>query len=171
MYITKEVNSATVAYFKKIVLRKLFMEISFGLQSNNRVITDLFESVSYYGYDLPYEIQQALSEILCRFKNNLGKNELTALYFWGLNQKYMCYLEDFLVDCDNYSEKKFDEEFGRSLAYRIYEPYSSGLEEDTIEELQLLLCNFACEFDLSLVDEFTRMDIMEEIEIYCLTVD
>lgn len=166
MFITKEVNLATVAYFKKIVLRNLFMEFSFGLQSNNRVITGLFESVNYYGFDLPYEIELALFERLRQFKNNLDKEEITALYFWGLNRKYLCYLEDFEYD-DSYSGNKFDEEFGRSLAYKIYEPDASGLEEDTIEELKLLLCNFASEFDLSLVDEHTNGDVLETIEMYC----
>lgn len=170
MFITEEVNLATVAYFKKIVLRKLFMEFSFGLQSNNRVITDLFENVNYYGFDLPYDIELALLERLQQFKNNLDKEELTALFFWCVNRKYICYLENFLGDCDNYSEQKFDEEFGRSLAYKIYEPCASGLEEDTIDELQLLLCNFASEFDLSLVDEYTCQEILEVMEIYCSAI-
>ena len=78
MFITKDVNSATAAYFKKIVLRKLLMDYSFGLQSNSRAITDLFESVNYYGFDLPYEIELALFEMLCRFKNNLEKEDVNC---------------------------------------------------------------------------------------------
>ncbi|MFS4416033.1 hypothetical protein [Maribacter sp. 2307ULW6-5] len=167
MFITKEVNSATVAYFKKSVLRKLLMAFSFEPPSNERVITDLLRSVNHYGFDLPYEIRLGLFEKLWRFKNSLEKDELTALYFWGLDQKYMCYFENFLGDCDTYSEKKFDTEFGRSLAYKIYEPNASGLEEDVMEELKLLLCNFASEFDLSLVDKYTYRDIFEVMETYC----
>ena len=170
MFITKDVNSATVAYFRKSVLPKLFMAFSFEPLPDNKAINDLFKSVNYYGFDLSFEIQRALSEILWRFKNNLEKDELTALYFWGLNQKYMYYFENFLGNYDTYPEKEFDMEFGRSLAYKIHEPYASGLEEDTIEELQLLLCNFASEFDLSLVDEYTREDILEVMEIYCSAI-
>lgn len=167
MFITKEVNSTTVAYFKKSVLRELLMAFSFEPLSNNSTITDLFRSVNRYGFDLPYEIRLGLFEMLWQFKNGLGKDELTALYFWGLNKKYMYYFENFLGDCDTYSEKKFDEEFGRSLAYKIYEPKASGLEEDTFEELKVLLCNFANEFDLSLVDEYTYENILEVIDMYC----
>lgn len=167
MFITKEANSTTVAYFKKSVLRELLMAFSFEPLSNDCVITDLFRSVNHYGFDLPSEIRLDLFEMLWRFKNGLGKDELTALYFWGLNQKYMSYFENFLGDCHTYSEKIFDEEFGRSLAYKIYEPFASGFEEDTIEELKALLCNFASEFDLSLVDEYTYENILEVIDMYC----
>lgn len=166
MFITKDVNSATVAYFRKSVLPKLFMAFSFEPLPDNKAITDLFKSVNHYGFDMSYEIQLALYKMLWRFKNNLDKEELTALYFWGLNQKYLYYLEDFEYQ-DTCPEKKFDEEFGRSLAFKIYEPNASGLEEDTIEELKLLLCNFASEFDLSLVDEYTYVDILETIEMHC----
>ena len=167
MFIKKDVNAAAIAYFKNSVLRKLLMSFCFEPESNNRTITHLFRSVNYYGIYLPFEIELGLSEILWRFKNNLGKDELTALYFWGLNEKYMCYFENFLAECDTYLEKKFDMEFGRSLAYKIYEPNASGLEEDTIEELKLLLCNFASEFDLSVIDEFTSEEIVEVIGLYC----
>lgn len=167
MFITKEVNSTTVAYFKKIVLRKLLMAFSFEPLSNDSTITDLFKNINHYGFDLPYEIELCLFGMLWSFKNGLGKDELTALYFWGLNQKYMYYFENFLGECDTYSEKKFDEDLGRSLAYKIYEPKVSGLEEDTMEELKLLLFNFAGEFDLSLVDEYTYENILEVIDMYC----
>ncbi|MEO2053339.1 hypothetical protein LDL77_11080 [Flagellimonas marinaquae] len=171
MFITKEVNSTMVAYFKKIVLRKLLMRFSFEPQSNNRAITDLFESVNYYGFDLPYEIELVLFEMLWCFKNNLTKEEGIALYFWGVNQKYLYYLEGFEYDAAVCSETNFDEEFGRSLAYRIYEPNASGLEQETIEELKVLLCNFADEFDLSLVDEYTYENILEVMDMYCLSLN
>lgn len=167
MFITKDVNAAAIAYFKNSVLRKLLMSFSFEPEWNNRTITHLLRSVNHYGFDLSFRTRQDLTEILWRFQNNLEKDELTALYIWGLNQKYMCYFENFLGDCDTYSEKKFDMEFGRSLAYKIYEPNASGLEEDTIEELKLLLCNFSSEFDLSVIDEFTSEEIVEVIDIYC----
>ena len=157
MFITTDINAATIAYFKKSVLRKLLMSFSFEPQSNNKAITDLFKSINHYGFDLSNEYELDLFVMLMQFKNNLEEDELTALYFWGLNQKYMYYFENFLGESDSYPEKKFDKEFGRSL----------GLEEDTIEELKVLLCNFASEFDLSVIDEFTSEEIVEVIDIYC----
>jgi hypothetical protein len=115
---------------------------------------------------MTYEIELTLFEFLWRFKKNLEKDELTALYFWVLNQKYMCYLEDFEFDNDTYTEKEFDKEFGRSLAYKIYEPNDSDLEHETFEELKLHLCDFASEFDLSLVDEYTYEHIIEVVDMY-----
>ena len=171
MFITKDINAATIAYFKKSILRKLLMSFSFEPQSNNEATTNLFKSINHYGFDLPKEYELDLFGMLMQFKNNLEEDELTALYFWGVNQKYMYYFENFLDGLDTYSEKKFDMEFGRLLAYKIYEPNASGLEEDTIEELKVLLCNFASEFDLSLVDEYTCMDILETMETYCLAAN
>jgi len=103
------------------------MEFSFESQSNNGTITDLFKSINFYGSGMPSEIELALSKFLWRFKKNLEKEELTGLYFWVLNEKYMCYLEDFEYD-NTCSEKEFDREFGRYLAYTIYEPMDSGLK-------------------------------------------
>lgn len=128
LFITKEVSSITVACFKKVVLRKLLMAFCFISQSNTGTITDLFISINYYCFNLPYEIKFALTGFLCRFKKNLGKDELTALYFWVLNQKYMCYLEEFAYD-DTHSEKELNREFGRSLDYKIYQPKDCGLEQ------------------------------------------
>ena len=140
------------------------MAFCFESQSNNGTITDLFKSINFYGFSMTYEIELTLFEFLWRFKKNLKKDELTALYFWVLNQKYVCYLEDF--EFDNDTEKEFDKKFGRSLAYKIYEPNDSHLEHETFEELKLHLCNFASEFDLSLVDEYTYEHIIEVVDMY-----
>lgn len=83
MFITKDVNTATVAYFKKSVLRKLLVGFSFKPLSNNEAITDLMKSVNHYGFDLPTEVELDLFEMLWQFKKSLEKDELTALYFWG----------------------------------------------------------------------------------------
>ncbi len=140
------------------------MAFCFESQSNNGTITDLFKSINFYGFSMTYEIELTLYEFLWQFKKNLEKDEITALYFWVLNQKYMRYLEDF--DNDTYTEKVFDKEFGRSLAYKIYEPNDSNLEHETFEELKLHLCDFASEFDLSLVDEYTYEHIIEVVDMH-----
>jgi len=167
LFITKEVNSIMVAYTKKVVFRKLLMTFCFESQSNNGTITDLFTSINFYGFSMPFEIELGLSKFLLSFKKNLEKEELTALYFWVLNQKHMSYLENFECDDDTYCEKEFDREFGRTLVYKIYAPNASDLEHDTLEELKLLLCNFSSEFDLSVLDKHTSQQMLEVIYMYC----
>jgi hypothetical protein len=142
------------------------MAFCFEPQSKYGTITDLFKSINFFGFNMPYEIEIDLSTFLKEFKNNLEKEELTALYFWVLNQKYSFYVEDFKCE-DGNSEKEFDREFGRSLAYKIYEPNNSGLEHDTFEELKLLLYDFTSEFDLSVIDECTSDQILEVIDLCC----
>lgn len=166
LLITTEINIITVDYAKKIVLRKLLMIFSF--EQNSEVFTDLLQSLNFYGMDgKPTELEFELSTLLNDFIKNLKKEERTALYFWALNQKYLHYLEEFECDDDNYSENEFDKSFGRELAFKIYEPNGSDLNYDTIEELKLLLCNFATEFDFSSIDKHTPQLILEEIENYC----
>ena len=167
MFITKEVNSIMVTYAKKVVLRKLILAFCFESQPYNETISDLLKSVNFHGFDIPHEIELGLIKFLNRFTKTLDKDELTALSFWVLNQKYRTYIENFECDDDNYSEKEFYWRFGRNLAYKIYAPNDSGLEYDTVQELKLLLCNFASELDLSLKDEYTSMHILEMIDVYC----
>lgn len=167
LLITKEINTVVVDYAQKVVLQKLFMELSFESTKNGKVITDLIQSLNFYGIGAtPVELDFELSNLLSGFIENLKKEERTALYFWVLNQKYLHYLEEFECD-DTYSESEFDKRFGRELAYKIYEPNNSDLKYDTIEELKLLLCNFATEFDFSSIDEYTPQRILEKIDKYC----
>lgn len=143
------------------------MAFCFESQSNIGTITGLFQSINFYGLNIPYDVKLSLFKFLYQFKKNLVKDELTALYFWLLNQKYSCYLEIFETDNDMYSKKEFDREFGRSLTYKIYKPKDSGLEQETFEELKLLLCDFASEFDLLLIDECTTEQISAVMDFYC----
>ncbi len=84
-----------------------------------------------------------------------------------LNQKYVQYSEDFECENGTNSDKEFNKEFGRALAYKIYEPKHSNLEHDVIEELQILLYNFASELDLSVMDECTNKQTVAIIDLYC----
>lgn len=155
-----------VTYAKKVVLRKLILAFCFESQPYNETISDLLKSVNFHGFNMPYQVELDLNVLLGRFTKNLEKDELAALGFWVLNQKYLHYLENFECDDDTYSEKEFNWRFGRNLAYKIYKPNDSGLEHDTVQELKLLLCNFASELDLSLIDEYTSEQILEVIDVY-----
>lgn len=156
-----------VTYAKKVVLRKLILAFCFESQPHNETISDLLKSVNFHGFDIPHEIELGLIKFLNRFTKTLEKDEITALGFWVLNQKYLHYLENFEGDDDTYSEKEFNWRFGRNLAYKIYNPNDSGLKHDTIQELKLLLCNFASELDLSVIDKYTCEQILEVIDVYC----
>ena len=60
-----------------------------------------------------------------------------------------------------------DKEFGRELAYKIYNPKASGLDEDVNELLQYKISSFADDVDLSEIDESTIEHILETIESHC----
>lgn len=169
LLVTNEMNAVVIDYTQKIVLKKLLIKFSFKSRGHAEVVTDLVQSVNYYGMDTqPPEIEIELSAYLWDFFTALKKEERTALYFWVLNQKYLLYLDEFECDNETLLENVFDRKFGRELAFKIYEPNDSGLLQDTIHQLKNFLINFAMELDLSLIDEYTSEQILEEIDNYCL---
>jgi len=169
LLITDEMNAIVIDYTQKIVLKKLLMAFSFESSGKAQFVGDLIQSVNYYGMDTkPLEIEIELSEYVWSFFTALKKEERTALYFWVLNQKYLVYLDEFECDDESLSENEFDRKFGRELAFKMYEPNDSGLIQDAIQELKNFLINFATELDLSLIDEYTSEQILEEIDNYCL---
>ena len=61
-----------------------------------------------------------------------------------------------------------------SLSFEFFPPRTVEASEalyETIEELKVLLCNFADVFDLSLVDEYTYENILEVMDMYCLSLN
>ena len=168
LLVTDEINAVIIDYTQKIVLKKLLMKFAFKSQGQAEAVTDLIQSVNYYGMDTnPPEIELELSAYVLSFFTALKKEERTALNFWVLNQKYLVYLDEYECDGETLSENEFDRNFGRELAFKIYEPNDSGLIEDTLNELNNFLINFATELDLSLVDEYTSEQIFEEMDNYC----
>ncbi|TLP79241.1 hypothetical protein [Maribacter sp. ACAM166] len=169
LLVTDEMNVIVIEYTKKIVLKKLLMAFSFESKGHSQVVTDLIQSVNYYGMDtIPPEIELELSAYVWSFFTALKKEERTALYFWILNKNYLCYLDEFEYNDNTFNESEFDRKFGRELAFKIYEPNDSGLIQDSIHSLKNYVINFAMELDLSLVDEYTSEQILEEIDNYCL---
>jgi len=168
LLITNELNSIVIDYTQKIVLKKLLTKFSFESTDHGQVITDLIQSVNYYGMDTkPPEIELEFSEYVWSFFTTLKNEERNALYYWVLNQKHLRYLNEFECNNETFSENEFDREFGRELAYKIYDPDDSNLIQDTIHELKNCTINFASELDLSLIDEYTSEQILEEIDNYC----
>ena len=169
LLITEEMSAVVIDYTQKIVLKKLLMKFAFKSGNQAEVVTDLIQSVNYYGMDTkPPEIELELSAYVWNFFAALKKEERTALYFWVLNQKYLLYLDEFECDDNTFNESEFDKKFGRELAYKIYEPNDSNLTQDIIHELKNFLINFATELDLSLIDKYSSEQIHEEINDYCL---
>lgn len=168
LYVTKEINTIVVSYAKNLLLRKLLIEVCFESKQNIDDITDLIQSLNFYGMDTkPSETEHNLLERLWVFVESCNKKELTALYFWVLNRKYFVYMEEFECHESSFKQKSFDSKFGRELAYKIYEPNNSNLKQDTVQELNHFLCTFATELDLSSIDEYTPDQIMEVIDTYC----
>lgn len=157
-------------YAKHAVLRKLLTQFSFTFYEEQQDVSWLIKKVSSYYGDLPdYEQQHDIIVLIADFLNACSKEELTSLYFWLLNEKYMEYYNGFKVDLedsDDYMER-FNYKFGRELAYKLYNPESSELREELHNELQKLLIGFASEFDFSLVDDNSIIEIQEMIERYC----
>jgi hypothetical protein len=172
LFITKEVNQIVVSYAKHVVLRKLLTQFSFTFYEEQQHVSELIKKVSSYYGDLPdYEQQQDMIVLIADFLNTCSKEELTSLYFWLLNEKYMEYYNGFTVeleDSDDYMER-FNSKFGRELAYKLYNPESSELGEELRNELQKTLIAFASEFCSSLVfaDENSTIEVEEMIERYC----
>lgn len=169
LLVTDEINAIVTDYAQQTVLKKLLMKFAFKSGHQAEVVTDLIQSINYYGMDTnPPEIELELSSYALSFFTALKKEERTALYFWVLNKKYLSYLEEFEYNVNTFDESEFDQRFGRELAFKIYEPNDSGLTKDTIRALENFLISFATELDLSLVDEYTSEQILEEINNYCL---
>lgn len=169
LLVTDEMNAIVIDYTQKIVPKKLLMKFAFKSGDQAEVVTDLIQIVNYYGMDTnPPEIELELSAYVWSFFMALKKEERTALYFWILNKNYLCYLDEFEYNDNTFNESEFDRKFGRELAFKIYEPNDSGLIQDTIHALKNYVINFAMELDLSLVDEYTSEQILEEIDNYFL---
>lgn len=163
LYVTKEINAIIVSYAKDKVLRKLLKRFSF--KENTKKISDLLQDVSYYNGDAPpLEQQDEMETLIFDFLKQLKIEELTALRYWVLNNKYSQYFQE--TEIDDMGEG-FDQKFGRELAYKLYDPKSSQLDCDMKELLYYRLINFASEFDLSVIDKHTKRTIKDTINNYC----
>ena len=110
-------------------------------------------------------------EFINGFISKLDQNDKTALYFLTLNENYLIYYDDFLAnEGAHLDEDLIDKEFGRELAYKIYNPKASELDEDLNELLQNKISSFADDLDLSEIDESSIEQILETIESHCTDI-
>lgn len=168
LYITNEVNLVLIKYAKTKVLRDLLHLFSFGELTNTNHVTELIENVSYYNGDLPpQDSQYEMISLINEYLQSLQKENMAALNFWMINENYQLYLEDSAIVGDQMTLEEFNQQFGRELAFKLYEPGQNGLNDELLDRLQMYLRDFASELDLSLVDDHTLEHILEVIDKYC----
>lgn len=167
LYITKEVNRIVVKYAKTVIIRKLLLEFSYDSDTEEKIVSSKLESTNFYNGDLNSEVEIGLKNFINFFIKRLNKEEITAMYFWTINNLYIEYIDtidDILNNKD--SKEVYDFKFGRKLAHKLYEPESTELANELFSEIKKLLINYASEFDLSAIDEATFEDIEYVINSY-----
>jgi len=174
LIVTKELNNVVCRYAQKVLLKEFLLDFTF-LKNEKRKrkvktknINPLLEELSAHQGDIYGDEELEILEFITEFISKLDQNDKTALYFLTLNENYLIYYDDFL---DNegaeLGEDLIDKEFGRELAYKIYNPKESGLDEDLNELLQNEISSFADDLDLSEIDESSIEQILETIESHC----
>lgn len=174
LIVTKELNNVVCRYAQKVLLKEFLLDFTFLKNENGKRkiktknINPLLEELSAHQGDIYGEEELEISEFITGFVSKLDQNDKTALYFLTLNENYLIYYDDFVanegVELD---EDLIDKEFGRELAYKIYNPKASELDEDLNELLQNKISSFADDLDLSEIDESSIEQILETIESHC----
>ena len=174
LIVTKELNKVVCRYAQKVLLKEFFLDFTFLKNEKGKRkikmknINPLLEELSSHQGDIYGDEELDILEFINGFVFKLDQNDKTALYFLVLNENYLIYYDDFVAnEGADLDEGSIDKEFGRELAYKIYNPKASGLDEDLNELLQNEISSFADDVDLSEIDENTIEHILETIEGYC----
>lgn len=174
LIVTKELNNVVCRYAQKVLLKEFLLDFTFlkNEKGNRKIksknINPLLEELSYHQGDIYGDEELEILEFINGFISELDQNDKTALYFLTLNENYLIYYDDFLAnEGADLDEDLIDKEFGRELAYKIYNPKASELDEDLNELLQNKIASFADELDLSEIDESSIEQILETIENHC----
>ena len=174
LIVTKELNNVVCRYAQKVLLKEFLLDFTFLKNENGKRkikrknINPLLEELSSHQGDIYGDKELEISEFINGFISKLDKNDKTALYFLTLNENYLIYYDDFVAnEGTNLNEDSIDKEFGRELAYKIYNPKASGLDEDLNELLQNEISSLADDLDLSEIDKSTIECILETIESHC----
>ena len=170
LFITKEVNEIVIDFAKQIVLRKLLLKFSFDANVKKKEISDLIVNVNFHNENIKKSnLQVELKSLITSFLTSCNSKEIHALYFWLIDRKYMYYFQKQLREEDDYCDETFDHDFGRELAYKLYQPEASGLDNELKNELKNFLICFASEFDFSLITKNQVNEILEEMNSsrYC----
>lgn len=174
LIVTKELNNVVCRYAQKVLLKEFLLDFTFLKNEKGKRkikpknINPLLEELSFHQGDIYGEEELEISEFITGFVSKLDQNDKTALYFLTLNENYLIYYDDFLAnEGTDLNEGLIDKEFGRELAYKIYNPKASELDEDLNELLQNKISSFADDLDLSEIDENSIEQILETIESHC----
>ena len=174
LIVTKELNNVVCRYAQKVLLKEFFLDFTFLKNEKGKRkikpknINPLLEELSAHQGDIYGDEELEILEFINGFISKLDQNDKTALYFLTLNENYLIYYDDFLAnEGAHLDEDSIDKEFGRELAYKIYNPKESELDEDLNELLQNKISSFADDVELSEIDENTIEHILETIESHC----
>lgn len=171
LIITKQVNEIVCRYAKKVVIKKMLFEFSFpdGLKDDlsETTINPLLETLVYYQGDYYPDTLLEVTDFIHSFLQKLDENDIISLYFLTINKNFNFYTEDFEVNDGSIinNENEFNAMLGKELAYRIYEPEGSGLQDEMEKMLQDFISNFSCElFDFDNIEQTINL-ILETIEL------
>lgn len=173
LFVTKDISKALVKYAKSTLIKRLLLNFAFDDYQefkNPKSVSELLVETSYNLGHNTEEIVLAHHKLISDFLSELDKADHTALYFWLLDRNYFRYQDefeetDFPLDKD-ISFDEFLEKYGREIAYRLYDPEGSQLDEQLFEELKSVLICFADELDLSVINKQTKHDIYDILNRY-----
>lgn len=173
LFVTKQINQVICRYAKKILIKDLLLKFSFNTNGNKLTdfesddINPLLETLNFNDGIIDIDHLEEVEDFISNFIKPLDENDLIALYFLTINENFSIHVVDFentddveLITDQDY----FDEQLGRELAYKIYEPDATGLTEELEEQLKNYISTLSVEIDLSEIDEYTVEQILETIE-------
>lgn len=172
LIVTRQVNEIMCRYAKKVLIKNFILKFSFQKQVVNfnelqmDDINPLLETLNFCQGNINIDVFTDVNEYVLNYIKQLDENDLVALYFFTINKNFFIYLNGFendkgfeiKNDCD-----KFDIQLGRELAYRIYEPEATNLNQDLEDLLRNTISTFTNEIDLSEIDEYSVEHILEII--------
>jgi hypothetical protein len=173
LIITEQVYKVVCDYAKKVVLKDFILKFSFqrAILFNTKIkkkeINPLLQSLNFNQGEMVCDDLEEVNNYIYNYISQLKQSDLHALYFLTFEENYLKYSQDF-EDNDGsdvrYNYNKFDTQFGRELAYKIYEPLISGLYSDLEELLKTNISNFSDELDLSEINKYSVNHILEIVD-------
>ncbi|MDD7915489.1 hypothetical protein [Polaribacter ponticola] len=174
LYVTKHINNAMVKYAEQVLLKRLLLRFAFDDYKEfkkPKKVSNLIVDTSFNLGHNPPEIQYEHIQLINKFLSELDESDYTAMYFWLIDKKFYDYEDEYENEEDDFDQNidydTFLANYGREIAYKIYDPEGSRLEEDLFGELTNFIINFADELDLSLVDKQSIEDITDTLYLYC----
>lgn len=173
--VTKQLNLVACRYAQKVLLKDFLLKFIFpdcleGKHSyEEEDINPILETLSFHQGEIFPDTFIEINDFVYNYIRNLDESDLTSLYYLVLNKYYFEYYDEF-NDNEGYElEAEFiDEEFGRYLASKIYNPIDSELQEDLVKLLTNTISSFSDDVDLSMIDDNTIEMILRCIDMYSI---